>query len=135
MPSVKLSRILASVLGVALGLLPIAPSEHMHEAEEHGHVHALIHRHLQPHGILEHHAAEPQSIDDHDDDPVLTLTNVYSVPVLPVFDSPPRIVSAVIEPPQPRRFDRAAFCDSEILIHGPPLAPTPPRAPPSSLAT
>ena len=49
--------------------------------------------------------------------PVLTLTNVYSVPVLPAIDSPPRIVSAVIEPPQPRRFDRAFF-DSEILIHG-----------------
>jgi hypothetical protein len=134
MPSVKLSRILASVLGAALGLLPIVPPEHMHEAEEHGHVQALIHRHLQPHGMLEHHAAEPHSINDHDDDPVLTLTNVYSVPVLPVFDRPPRIVSAVIEPPQPRRFDRAFF-DSEILIHGPPRAPTPPRAPPSTPAT
>jgi hypothetical protein len=134
MPSVKLSRILASVLGVALGLLPIAPPEHMHEAEEHGHIQALIHRHLQPHGLLEHHAPEPHSINDHDDDPVLTLTSVYSIPVLPAIDSPPRIVSAVIEPPQPRRFDRA-FSDSEILIHGPPRAPTPPRAPPFSLAT
>ena len=53
---VKASRLLAGVLGIAMGLLPVAPPEHVHEAEEQGHVHAVIHRHLKPHGILEHHA-------------------------------------------------------------------------------
>jgi hypothetical protein len=36
-----------------------------------------------------------------------------------------------MEPPAPRHFERP-FADADILIHGPPRAPTPPRAPPVS---
>jgi hypothetical protein len=36
-----------------------------------------------------------------------------------------------MEPPAPRNFERP-FADVDILIHGPPRAPTPPRAPPVS---
>jgi hypothetical protein len=127
---VKASRILACVLGVAMGLLPVAPPEHVHEAEEQGRVHAVIHRHLKSHGILEHHTERHSTVDD-DDGPALTLTTIYTVPAPLALDSPARIVSTWMEPPAPRSFDRP-FTDVDILIHGPPRASTPPRAPPVS---
>jgi hypothetical protein len=129
-----MSRFLAGVLGAALGLLPVVPPDHMHEAEEHGHVHAFVHRHLNPHGVLEHHDADHRPTLDDDDGPVLTLSSIYEVPTSVVVASPPRIVSAWIEPPAPRQPERP-LGDVEILIHGPPRAPTPLRAPPFSLAT
>jgi hypothetical protein len=133
MPAVRASRILAGVLGVAIGLLPVAPPEHVHEAEEQGHVHVVVHRHLKTHGILEHQAEHHSTVDD-DDGPVLTLTAVYTVPVpAPPVTSPPPVPSAVIEPPKVQAVARP-FADVELLIHGPPRAPTPPRAPPSSLS-
>lgn len=126
----RASRLIAGVLGVAMGLLPVAPPEHVHEAEEQGHVHAVIHRHLKQHGILEHHAEHHATVDD-DDGPPLTLTTIYTVPASLTLDSPARIVSTWMEPPAPQRFERP-FADVDILIHGPPRAPTPPRAPPVS---
>lgn len=127
---VKASVLVAGVLAIATGLLPVAPPEHMHEAEEQGHVHAIIHRHLKPHGILEHHAEHQSTLDD-DDGPALTLTTIYTVPAPVALTSPVRIVSAWIEPPPPALFERPS-ADVDILIHGPPRAPTPPRAPPVS---
>jgi hypothetical protein len=113
-----------------MGLLPVAPPEHVHEAEEQGRVHAVIHRHLKQHGILEHHAEHHSTVDD-DDGPALTLTTNYTVPASLTLDSPARIVSTRMEPSPPQRFERP-FADLDILIHGPPRAPTPPRAPPAS---
>jgi hypothetical protein len=118
------------VLSAALGLLPIAPPEHIHEAEEQGHVHVVIHRHLKTHGILEHDAEHHQTLDDNDG-PVLTLATSYNVPALPVIGGAPRTLGAWIDPPPPRRVERV-LADVDILIHGPPRAPTPPRAPPVS---
>ena len=125
-----MSRFLAGVLGAALGLLPFAPPEHMHEAEKEGHIHVVVHRHLNPHGIVGHHAEHHSTVDD-DDGPVLTLTTVYNVPAFVVVAAPPRIVRELIEPPTLRRIERP-LADVDILIHGPPRAPTPPRAPPFS---
>ena len=102
---VKASVLVAGVLAIATGLLPVAPPEHMHEAEEQGHVHAIIHRHLKPHGILEHHAEHQSTLDD-DDGPALTLTTIYTVPAPVALTSPVRIVSAWIEPPPPALFER-----------------------------
>src|SRR5262249_5517888 len=129
MPPVKVPRILAGVMGAVLALFPIAPPEHMHEAEEHGHVHVVIHRHLKPHEVLEHHADDTASVDD-DDGPILTPTAVYTVPLQQVIAGPERTVSALAEPPPPR-LDERPLADVEPLIHGPPRAPTPSRAPPS----
>ena len=123
-----MSRFLAGVLGAALGLLPVAPPEHMHEAEEQGHSHVVIHRHLNPHGVLEPYAEHHSTVDD-DDGPVLTLTTVYTVPAPLVVAGPLRIVREWIEPPTPQRIERP-LADVDTLIHGPPRAPTPPRAPP-----
>ena len=128
--TVKVSKFLAAALGAALGLLPIGPPEHLHEGEEHGHVHIVIHRHPKPHGLLEHHAEHHSTVGD-DDGPALILTTIYTVPAGPAVASPPQIVSAWMEPPTPRRVERL-FADIDLLIHGPPRAPTPPRAPPLS---
>jgi hypothetical protein len=128
---VRTTRFLAAVLGTAMGLLPIVPPEHVHETEEQGHVHAVVHRHLTPHGIPDSHADHHPSVDDDDDQPVLTLKTIYNVPTAPVVLSPlPSIVTELGEPPAPKRIDQA-FADVEILIHGPPRAPTPLRGPPS----
>ena len=68
---------------------------------------------------------------DDDDGPVLTLTTVYNVPAPLVVAGPPRIVREWTEPPTPRRIERP-LADVDTLIHGPPRAPTPSRAPPFS---
>jgi hypothetical protein len=127
--AVKMSGFLAVALGASLGLLPIAPPEHMHEEEEQGHLHAVVHRHLAPHGILEHPAGHQSTLDD-DDGPVLTLTTIYTVPPVLTLAAPQPIMVGAVEPPPPRLLEPVA-ADIEILIHGPPRAPTPPRAPPS----
>jgi hypothetical protein len=128
---VQVSRILASVLGVALGLLPVVPPEHMHEEEEHGHA-RVLHRHLKPHDVLEHHGEHRSRVDDHDS-PVLTLSASYNVPQPVVIAAPGRVAASWVEPPPPRPAARA-FVDVDILIHGPPRAPTPLRGPPVSPA-
>lgn len=114
-----------------MGLLPVVPPEHVHEAGEQGHLHVVIHRHLKTHG-LEPPAGHHSTVDD-DDGPVLTLTTVYTVPALPLVASPPPRIIALIEPPKGEVLERW-FTDVDLLIHGPPRAPTPPRAPPSFLS-
>jgi len=128
---VKLSRLLAGVLGVVMGVLPIMPPEHVHEAQEQGHVQAVVHRHLPDHGVFDHRADDhhPATVD-HGDDPILTLSSVYNVAVPFVMVAPVLRVEARIAPPEPRRVARAST-DVEILIHGPPPAPTGLRAPPA----
>jgi hypothetical protein len=127
--AVKTTRWLACTLGVALALLPVAAPEHMHEAEEHGHVHPVVHRHLTPHAPLDHRSAHRASLDDDDDGPALTLSTIFHVP--PVFAAaiPVRTAEELLVPPPPRRIERRR-CDLEILIHGPPCGPTGLRAPP-----
>jgi hypothetical protein len=127
-PHVRPSRILAVVLGAAMGLIPLAPSEHAHEDEATGQPHVVVHRHLNPHGIQPHH--QKQSTIDHDEDPILTLSAVYNVPPQPEIAGP---ILDVAEPIQPLVLSRnqGSFIDVEILIHGPPGAPTSLRAPPS----
>jgi hypothetical protein len=124
-------RGLAALVGAALGLLPVVPPEHVHEVRQEGRVHLVIHRHLQPHGSLQHHAAfDSTTIDD--DDPIFTLNTVYTVPARPlVVSAQPVDRRARVELPPPQRFQRR-IVDVEQLIHGPPRAPTQPRAPPSS---
>ena len=110
-----------------MGVFPIAPPEHMHEAEDEGHV--LVHRHLPAHGMPEHHSEHDPATLDHDEEPVLTLSSVYSVPSPFVMVGPVLTVTAQVEPPQPRLLERSP-ASVDILIHGPPPAPTGLRAPP-----
>jgi hypothetical protein len=132
-----LSRLLAGALAAALGMLPVAPPEHVHEAEEAGHSHVVVHRHPAPHGILEHHAdhGSATEVEDNDHDgPAFTLTADYVVPASFAVPVRPQAVGALLEPPKPVVFERVT-ADVELLIHGPPRAPSGLRAPPFLPAT
>lgn len=125
----QLLRVSSAVLAAAIGLGPIVPPEHVHETEEHGHHRMVVHRHVEAHPLAT--GAHRREVHE-DDEPVLTLTSVYTVPVTPAV-VPASAASVVVlpEPPVAVAFHRAG--DSrEPLIHGPPRAPTPVRGPPRS---
>jgi len=125
--------VLAGALSLAIGLSPIAPPEHVHEREAHGHARVVFHRHMPPHGFLEHHREHQTSLDD-DDAPVLTLTTVYTVPGSIVLAVPEQSASALIEPPEQQSIERV-LTKFDVPIHGPPRAPVGLRAPPISPAS
>ena len=119
---VRVPGIIASVLSLAVGLLPVAAPEHVHEREDHGHAELVVHRHMPPHGLLDHHREHQASVED-DDAPILTLTTVYTVPASVILAAPERLVSALIEPPAPERIERSQT-KFDVPIHGPPRAPS-----------
>jgi hypothetical protein len=125
--------IIASVLSLAVGLLPIAAPEHVHEREDHGHAELVVHRHMPPHGVLDHDDAHQASVEDQDA-PILTLTTVYTVPPSLILAEPQRFVSSLTEPPQPERIERSQT-KFDVPIHGPPRAPAVLRGPPFSPAS
>ena len=128
----RVPGIIASVLSLAVGLLPVAAPEHVHEREDHGHAELVVHRHTPPHGLLDHREHQ-ESVED-DDAPILTLTTVYTVPAPVILSEPERLVSSLIEPPAPERIERSQTkCD--VPIHGPPRAPAVLRGPPFSPAS
>ena len=130
---VRVPGIIASVLSLAVGLLPVAAPEHVHEREDHGHAELVVHRHMPPHGMVDHHREQHASLDD-DDSPILTLTTVYTVPASVILAAPERLVSSLIEPPAPKRIERSQT-KFEVPIHGPPRAPSALRGPPFSPAS
>jgi hypothetical protein len=103
---VRIPRLLASALSIAIGLLPIAAPEHVHDREDRGHAQVVVHRHMPPHALVEHHGEDRAALD-HDDAPVLTLNTVYTVPGSVVLATPARSASALTEPPERQRIDRA----------------------------
>jgi hypothetical protein len=125
--------VLASALSLAIGLLPLAAPEHVHEREDHGHAQVVVHRHMPPHSFLEHHRGHQASLDD-DDAPVLVLTTVYTVPSSVSLAAPERLASALIEPPERKSVERV-LTKFDVPIHGPPRAPAGLRAPPFSPAS
>lgn len=128
-----LTSILVGALVAAVGLLPVAPPEHLHEGEEHGHAHVVMHRHEALHGVADHDRQHESAVDD-DDGPVLTLTTAYTTPVTWGVPTPMPLVHVLVEPPTPNPLERIV-ADVALLIHGPPRAPTPSRAPPATLAS
>ena len=117
------------VLAMAVGWLPVAPPEHVHEDADHGHQHVVVHRHTAPHHARHHGDAHDGVFDD--EDPVLTLDAVYGPPGAPTAIARPVTTAVVvIEPPavaileRPREF-------VERLNTGPPRGPASLRAPPS----
>ena len=127
----QLLRVSSAVLAAAVGLVPIVPPEHVHETEEQGHHRMVVHRHVDAHPLAA--PAGPHDRELHeDDDPVLTLTAVYTVPGSPLVPAAsPSFVVVLPEPPVTATFHRGG--DSrEPLIHGPPRAPASLRAPPRS---
>jgi hypothetical protein len=128
-----MSRVLGSVLSLALSLPPVIAPEHVHERDDHGHAQLVVHRHMSPHGMLDHHREHQASVDD-DDAPILTLTTVYTVPGPVILGAPERVVSALVEPPGAQRIQRPQT-RFDVPIHGPPRAPDSLRAPPPSPAS
>jgi hypothetical protein len=131
MAAVLLFRVSSAVLAAAVGLCPLVPPEHVHDTEEHGHHRLVVHRHADAHPLSAPAGPHRREVHEHDD-PVLTLTAVFTIPGSQAV-SPPSAVSVVVlpEPPVAAAFHRAG--DSrEPLIHGPPRAPASPRAPPLS---
>jgi hypothetical protein len=114
-------------------MLPVAAPEHVHEHEEHGHAQTVVHRHMPPHGFVEHHR-EHQAAAEDDDAPILTLTTVYTVPGGLILAAPERRVSALAEPVERTDIERVQT-KSDVPIHGPPRAPAGLRAPPFSPAS
>jgi hypothetical protein len=125
------SRSIALVLATAIGLIPFVPPEHVHESDEHGHHHVLVHRHG-PGQAGAHHSHDHTGVFDDDDGPVVTLAPVFAAPVEPVLTAPVSSAGVVLEPPLAGSVRRGTR-EVEILIHGPPRAPASLRAPPSSL--
>jgi hypothetical protein len=127
-------RTLSLALTAALGFVPLMPPEHAHETETDGHRQIVLHQHSEPHAIG-HLPAEhgPGRAFDHPDEPILTLSAVYTTSPLHVPAAPIRTVVAVVQPPQ-AGVGRASNRFVELLIHGPPSAPAALRGPPASLA-
>ena len=127
-------RAFLPALVAALGLGPVVPPEHAHAVEEHGHREVIVHQHAHAHAIG--HLPLGRDVDrafDHPDDPVLTLSAAYTTPAPQWLAAPSRTVVGLIEPPLIEA-GSATNGFVELLIHGPPRAPTGLRAPPAFLA-
>ena len=129
MPNVRLTGLLAIVLSTAIGSIPIAPPEHVHEADEHGDHHVVVHRHAAVHTGL-HHAVEHDGVLDDDDGTVLTLEAIYVVPSVVALVAPLGTLPTQLEQPGYTFVAKTQYV--ERLIHGPPRGPTSFRAPPSA---
>ena len=127
-------RIFAAFLAGVMALSPVAPPEHVHDRDDHGHHAFVVHRHVPPHvwghddfGIL-----GSRGVDD-DDAPIATLNPVY----IPQFSSveigvPVSAGPLAFAPSSPRVSMRSV--DVERLIHGPPRTSNGLRAPPVNLS-
>jgi hypothetical protein len=126
------------VLALAIGIVPIAPPEHVHESSEPDHhTHAVAHRHTRLHSTAapvtadHHHDDAVQS--DHDD-AVVMLDQAFTQALdRVVLALPATIAIGILRPPEsPRRTGVPAYV--ERLIHGPPRGSSSLRAPPISPA-
>ncbi|MEQ1759410.1 MAG: hypothetical protein ABL986_13900, partial [Vicinamibacterales bacterium] len=122
MALVVASRLLGIVLATTMGLVPLAPAEHVHEAEEHGHHERIVHRHAESH-VADHHSNGHENVLDDEDGPVLTASTAFNLPQSPAraVASPPAVVWLPVPPPTAAAHDAIAVDDP--LIHGPPRAP------------
>jgi len=136
MPAVSL-RALSVVLAMAIGLLPIAPSEHVHETTEaDGHHEVVAHRHVQVHRTdvdVDAHAHHGSATVDHENTVVATLDSVFTAPNAYVPQGPALVVVGIFQAPV-AKVTPVPVEFIERLIHGPPRAPTALRGPPISLS-
>jgi hypothetical protein len=130
MPSVSSFRMVSGALVVLIGMLPLTPPEHVHEAETEAGLHALIHRHGgSPFALHSHHDAAGDQAFDHIDGRTITLDASFMASPSYVAAVPPATVVAVLEVP-PVVLVHGPTSDVERLIHGPPRVPSGLRAPP-----
>lgn len=122
------SRFIGLVLAATVGWLPIAPQEHVHQAQDRGHQHVLVHRHLSAH-TLPHESLHQSATVEDDDAPVLTIEAAYTVPSTFTLVVAPPVAIRFDEPPATTLSTRTPEYFGR-LIHGPPRAPTGLRGPP-----
>lgn len=131
MQRVLSSRLAACVLVTALGFIPLAPAEHVHElTDEAGHHTVIAHRHAELHD-LDAIADTEHGTVDHPDPVTLFPDGTYTAPASYVLQPPAVSVTLALPSPEPRVFDRRPR-SSDQLIHAPPRAPSSLRAPPVS---
>jgi len=139
---VSWSRLTACLLAAAIGFLPLAPSEHVHEeTDDSGHHTLVVHRHAQLHApgaaAAEHGTtgesavAQQRATVDHADPITLFPDDTYTAPT-PYFVQPPAVAVVSMLPPAPPRAVVRRLRASDQLIHAPPRAPASLRAPPSA---
>ena len=130
-------RALPVVLALAVGLLPMAPPEHVHEiTEADGHHEAVAHRHVQGHRTdvdVDAQAHYTSASVDHENTVVATLDSVFTAPNAYVPQAPALVGVPIFQEPI-GRVTPIPVEFVERLIHGPPRAPTALRGPPISLA-
>jgi hypothetical protein len=120
-------RILGVALAVSVAGLPMAPPEHAHEADDHGHERLLVHRHLDAHSNAHH--VDHEGVINQDDQTILALDTIHAVPSsITILAVPAAVAVAVAEPPAVVLL--SAQDNFEPLIHGPPRAKNGTRAPP-----
>jgi|SRR6186713_3360303 hypothetical protein len=128
MASVTGFRVAGALVAAVLAVAPLLPAQHVHEAEEHGHLHRTVHQHLSPHALLPE-AGFRRHVED-DDEPILTLSAVFTIPAsVHAVSAPPVDAIALVDAPPVSSFHRHVPY-VEPLIHGPPRAPAPLRGPP-----
>ncbi len=153
-------RVLSLALATAIGVLPMAPPEHVHDVDHDGHHATVAHRHVSSHDRhslpaddhddlahhdgpeLGHHGGPDLDHDDglapgrpvtsiDDESSVIALvTPIWTVPSLDTPDAPATTVIAWILPPAARTHS-GHVDDVERLIHGPPRPFASLRGPPS----
>ena len=132
-PIVSLSRLTGFALAAAVASVPLAGPVHVHESRGDGHHRAVIHRHSDTHGDS-HHAANHHGVFEESHAQVRTLSSVFVIPDAPQGPGAPAVQAA---PPLGVPIIRVLppVADHvELLIHGPPRAPTFFRGPPVSPA-
>ena len=127
------ARLWPLVLIASLGIVPIGPQEHVHEAtDDTGHHMLIVHRHAQLHGFeLGLELSVEHGTVDHPDPTALFPDANYTAPTGYMLPTPyVRAIVAVIPPDAPVIDRRTRAADQ--LIHAPPRAPSSLRGPPSS---
>ena len=122
--------VIAVTLATAIVWQPVVPPDHVHEVDDHGHSHAVVHRHAVPHDSR-HPAPDHDGVIFNGDAPALTLKPTFTVSALVVsIGEPPNWTSRVVQLPT---LDPAVARtpDVEPLIHGPPRVSVGLRGPPS----
>ena len=127
---------MAVALAAAIGWLPVAPLEHVHEVSDHEQPHALVHRHIAPHASLPH-APDHDGVIDENESPTQTLTATFAPAWAVGVGEPPNWTVTDLGSPL---VDLALVGapDREPRIHGPParVDRSPRPAPlPASLST
>jgi len=134
MPAVQFSQGLSLALISSLAFAPVIPAEHAHEIEADGHRQVIVHQHAHPHAMGHApHDRDSRRAFDHPDDPILTLTAVYTAPSPQLPALPVRTTVGAVQPLR-LAVGYTATQLVELLIHGPPRAPNGLRAPPTFLA-